>query len=64
MSEAQLNGKEDVVRWLLERMVGGPTPSATKEEVGEDTPDKKEEGEIRIVKGAQGDKEAKRALSR
>lgn len=38
MSEAQMAGKEDVVKWLLERMIGGPTPSASKEEVGEDTP--------------------------
>jgi ankyrin repeat protein len=38
MSEAQMAGKEDVVKWLLERMIGGPTPAPSKEEVGEDTP--------------------------
>ncbi|PWN39706.1 hypothetical protein IE81DRAFT_326264 [Ceraceosorus guamensis] len=38
MSEAQLAGKEEVVQWLLGRMIGGPTPSASKEQIGQDTP--------------------------
>ncbi|CEH13855.1 FOG: Ankyrin repeat [Ceraceosorus bombacis] len=37
MSEAQLAGKEEVVQWLLGRMIGGPTPSASKEQIGQDT---------------------------
>lgn len=37
MSEAQLAGKEEVVQWLLGRMIGGPSASASKEQVGEET---------------------------
>lgn len=56
MSEAQLGGHEELVKWLLERMVMGGNQSTSDERVEEekDTPPVKDEQEQELNKKVEG----------